>query len=215
MAIIPCIIWEHMIRISMSFIMKMCIRWMQSWDSNIRPQGQKWSCMMTLPRELKTKNGKVLQSPIREIEKYYKNPVCYDRKEIKGTCQLDGIDGRVLDMTVEILSGDYREFTICFAQNKNYHTRFTYFKENGEVEIDRTYSGMVGDALASRRVSVKNPADRVNIRIILDRYSAEIFINDGAQVLSTTFYTPQEASEISFECDGSAMTNIKKYEITL
>ena len=28
---------------------RIMIAWMQSWDSNIRPAGQKWSCMMTLP----------------------------------------------------------------------------------------------------------------------------------------------------------------------
>ena len=194
---------------------RIMIGWMQSWDSNIRPNGQKWSCMMTLPRELRIQNGKILQSPVRELEKYYSNPVCYEKNEISGTCRLEGISGRVLDMTVEILSGDYQEFTICFAQNKRYHTRFTYYKEKNAVEIDRTYSGMVRDALASRKVAVKNPADKVIIRIILDKYSAEIFVNDGSQVLSTTFYTPLEAGEISFVCDGTALTNIEKYDITM
>ena len=80
---------------------RIMIGWMQSWDSNIRPVGQKWSCMMTLPRELRIENGKILQSPVREIEKYHSNPVCYERKEISGICQLEGIRGRVLDMTVE------------------------------------------------------------------------------------------------------------------
>ena len=194
---------------------RIMIGWMQSWDSNIRPNGQKWSCMMTLPRELRIQNGKILQSPVRELEKYYSNPVCYEKNEISGTCRLEGISGRVLDMTVEILSGDYQEFTICFAQNKRYHTRFTYHKEKNAVEIDRTYSGMVRDALASRKVAVKNPSDTVIIRIILDKYSAEIFVNDGSQVLSTTFYTPLEAGEISFVCDGTALTNIEKYDITM
>lgn len=194
---------------------RIMIGWMQSWDSNIRPVGQKWSCMMTLPRELRIENGKILQSPVCEIEKYHSNPVCYEKKEISGICQLEGIRGRVLDMTVEILSGDYGEFTICFAQNKCYHTRFTYFKEKNTVEIDRTYSSMIRDALASRKVMLKNQEGKVTIRIILDKYSSEIFVNDGAQVLSTTFYTPLEADEISFVCNGSALTNIKKYEIIL
>ena len=194
---------------------RIMIGWMQSWDSNIRPVGQKWSCMMTLPRELRIENGKILQSPVREIEKYHSNPVCSERKEISGICQLEGIRGRVLDMTVEILSGDYQEFTICIAQDKCHHTQFTYYKEKNAVEIDRTYSGMVRDALASRRVAIKNPADKAIIRIILDKYSVEIFVNNGSQVLSTTFYTPLEADEISFVCDGTALTNIKKYEITL
>lgn len=194
---------------------RIMIAWMQSWDSNIRPVGQKWSCMMTLPRELRIKNGKLLQSPVREIEKYHSNPVCYDNKEISGLCQLPNISGRILDMTVDIIEGDYSEFTICFAQNERYHTSLIYYREKNMLEIDRTYSGMIRDTIASRKVKLKNPKEILKIRLILDKYSAEIFINDGEQVLSTTFYTPQDAESISFECDGTALTNIRKYTISV
>lgn len=194
---------------------RIMIAWMQSWDSNIRPVGQKWSCMMTLPRELRIENGKILQSPVREIEKYYINPVFYDNKEISGKCQLQEVSGRVLDLTVEISEGDYKEFTIRFAQNEHFNTSLTHFKEKNVLELDRTYSGMVRDTIALRRVKVKNPKETLKLRLILDKYSAEVFVNDGEQVLSTTFYTPLEAEEISFECDGTAVTTIQKYTISV
>lgn len=193
---------------------RIMIAWMQSWDSNIRPAGKKWSCMMTLPRELRIENGKILQSPVREIEKYHSNPVFYNNKEISGVCQLADISGRVLDMMVDIIEGDYSEFTIRFAQNERFYTSLTYYKNKNMLEIDRTYSGMNRDTAASRKVKVKNPKESMKLRLILDKYSAEIFINDGEQVLSTTFYTPQDAEAISFECDGTALTNIQKYTIS-
>ena len=191
------------------------IAWMQSWDSNIRPAGQKWSCMMTLPRELRIEKGRILQSPVREIEKYYTNPVRYDNREIKGKCRLPEVDGRVLDLTVDILDGDYKEFTIRFAQNEHFNTSLTYYKEKNMLEIDRTYSGMVRDTIAFRRVKVRNPEEKLKLRLILDKCSAEVFVNDGEQTLSTTFYTPLEADEISFECDGTALTTIQKYTISV
>ena len=83
------------------------------------------------------------------------------------------------------------------------------------LEIDRTYSGMVRDTIAFRRVKVRNPEEKLKLRLILDKYSAEVFVNDGEQTLSTTFYTPLEADEISFECDGSALTTIQKYTISV
>ena len=194
---------------------RIMIAWMQSWDSNIRPASQKWSCMMTLPRELKIENGKILQSPVREIEKYYSSPVYYDNKEIRGVCRLPEISGRVLDMTVEITEGNYKEFSIRFAQNDHFYTSLTYYKEKNMLEIDRTYSGMVRDTIASRRVKVKNPKEKLKLRLILDKYSAEIFVNDGEQVLSTTFYTTPEAEAISFMCDGTASVMIQKYTISV
>ncbi len=194
---------------------RIMIGWMQSWDSNIRPSGQKWSCMMTLPRELRIEQGKILQNPVREIEKYYRNAVCYTNKEISGNCQIEGICGRVLDMTVEIVSGDFREFTISLARNERYHTDFTILKHSNMIEIDRTCSGMVRDAISIRKARIKTPAEKLKLRLILDKYSAELFLNDGQQAFSCTFYTPAEAEEISFGCDGKAVVNIQKYEIAV
>lgn len=171
--------------------------------------------MMILPRELKIVDGRILQSPVHELDRYHSNPVCYENKEISGICQLPEISGRVLDMTVEIRGGDYQEFAICFAQNERFHTSLTYYQEKNILEIDRTYSGMIRDTIASRRVKVKNPKETLKLRLILDKYSAEVFVNDGEQVLSTTFYTPLEAEEISFTCDGTAVTTIQKYTISV
>lgn len=64
-------------------------------------------------------------------------------------------------------------------------------------------------------MKIKKPKERLKLRLILDKYSAEVFVNDGEQVLSTTFYTPLEAEEISFECDGIAVTTIQKYTISV
>ena len=194
---------------------RIMIGWMQSWDANIRPAGQKWSCMMTIPRELRMEKGKIVQNPVREIENYHKNAVCYKNQEINGDCQFKGINGRVLDMTVEIVSGDFREFTISFAQNEQYHTDFSIVKHKNIIEIDRTYSGMVRDAIAIRKSRIKSSVEKCKIRLLLDKNSAEVFLNDGEQVFSTTFYTPMEADGIRFTCDGSVVANIEKYEIVV
>ncbi|MCI8307474.1 MAG: glycoside hydrolase family 32 protein [Lachnospiraceae bacterium] len=194
---------------------RIMIAWMQSWDSNIRPAAQKWSCMMTLPRELRIVDGKLLQSPVREIENYFVNPVRYDNIRIEGKCILPGIKGRVLDLTVEIADGGYNEFSIHFAMNEMFGTALTYYREKNMLEIDRTYSGMVRDAIGIRRVKVKGNTEKLKLRLILDKYSAEVFVNDGMQVLSTTLYTPAKAEDISFECDGAAVTTIQKYTISV
>ena len=55
----------------------------------------------------------------------------------------------------------------------------------------------------------------LKLRLILDRYSAEIFINDGANVMTAALYTELSAEEISFSCDGTAIMDIVKYDITV
>ena len=60
-------------------------------------------------------------------------------------------------------------------------------KDSNMIEFNRTYSGMVRDAIAIRKTKIKTSTDRLQIRLVLDKYSAEVFLNDGQQVFSSTF----------------------------
>ena len=53
----------------------------------------------------------------------------------------------------------------------------------------------------------------IKLRIILDRFSLEVFVNDGEQAASSVIYTRQEANVISFEAGGSAMMDVEKYDL--
>jgi beta-fructofuranosidase len=60
---------------------------------------------------------------------------------------------------------------------------------------------------------VRNQGGEIKLRILLYRFSAEIFVNDGEQALTMTFYTPQTADGISFECSGNALVSVEKYDL--
>ena len=51
------------------------------------------------------------------------------------------------------------------------------------------------------------------LRLILDRFSAELFVNDGEQLLSATIYTNQSAEEISFCTNGLINMDVVKYDL--
>ncbi|MBQ0059195.1 MAG: GH32 C-terminal domain-containing protein, partial [Lachnospiraceae bacterium] len=51
----------------------------------------------------------------------------------------------------------------------------------------------------------------LKLRLILDRYSVEIFANDGEQAASFVLYTPLEADGISFHARGSAKLDVEQY----
>ena len=69
------------------------------------------------------------------------------------------------------------------------------------------------DVISQRKMKLENPESTLKLRLILDKYSAELFVNDGYQVFSATFYTPLEADGIVFRCDGKAILNIEKSDI--
>ncbi len=194
---------------------RIMIAWMQSWDMNIKPEEQKWNGMMTIPRELELKDDILYQNPVKELEYYRTEPVFYKKKEISATCSLPEIHGRVLDLTVELVSGDYEKFSIIFAKNETYETRFQYLKSAETIAFDRTRCGLTKDVVCRREMKIRKAGTTLKLRLLLDKFSVELFVNDGVQTFTSTFYTPLDAKDVILECDGTAVVNIEKYKITL
>lgn len=194
---------------------RIMIGWMHSWSTRIVPEDFKWCGMMTIPRELKVLNNMLIQNPVREIENYYKNEKVYKNAVIQQETSFDGIEGRQIDMTVEILEGSYHEFEINIAQNEEYQTSIRYNSLKNILTFDRTNSGTFSDVIHTRSINVQKKNKKIKLRFILDKYSVEIFVNDGEKVMTSTIYTAQSAKQISFKADKSAVVNIIKHDIIL
>ena len=192
---------------------RIMIAWMKSWDACVIPNSQDWQGMMTLPRELELKDGKIWQTPVREIEKYHKNPCRYDHAEINQETTLCGIEGRTIDLTVLLEEDEFQTFSMKLAANKEYETSFTYHKAENMLEIDRTYCGVTKDVVCVRKLKISNPEGLKKMRFILDRQSIELFLNNGEQVATTAICTPLEAQEIHFYSDKKIHINVEKYGI--
>ena len=65
------------------------------------------------------------------------------------------------------------------------------------------------------KTKVKCPAEKWKIRLLLDKYSAEIFANDGEQVMTSTFYTPLDAQDITLSSKGKSILSIEKHKIDI
>ena len=79
--------------------------------------------------------------------------------------------------------------------------------------MDRKFSGSRRAIIHQRRSLVNHVDGELKLRIILDRFSVEVFVNDGEQVLSATMYTDQDADGISFFADGTSKIDVVKYEL--
>lgn len=200
---------------------RVMIGWMQNWDTcNMHRQmnaDEKWFGQMSLPRELFLKNGRLYQRPIRELEELRRNEISFRDVCFSGNLQLEGIRGRCVDMEVEVESEDaneaYHRFSVRFAQNENYQTSVSYRPHEAVLKIDRKFSGSRRAIIHQRRSRVESEKGKLRLRLILDRFSAEIFVNDGEQVLTATMYTEQAADGISFFADGRVRMNVVKYDL--
>ena len=198
---------------------RIMIGWMQNWDTLAhRCNDSKWFAQMSLPRELSVKNGRLYQTPIKELDALRKNRVEYNDVVIDNdTITLDRVEGRTIDMELVIRPEDkenvYKKFALRFAQNEKFHTELSFRPYESVLKIDRKFSGTERALVHQRRCQVNGDANELKLRVILDRFSAEVFINDGEQVMSAVMFTEQEANGISFFADGAAKIDVVKYDL--
>ncbi len=109
----------------------------------------------------------------------------------------------------------YRKFAVRFAQNEQFQTSLSFHPEDSILKIDRKFSGSRRAIIHQRRSLVRSEGGRLKLRIILDRFSAEVFVNDGEHVLTAIIYTEQAADGISFFADGMVRMDVEKYELDI
>lgn len=198
---------------------RVMIGWMQNWDTcNMHNQRkeQKWFGQMSLPRELSIKNGCLYQNPIRELNELRRNKVAYEDVTFTDTIRLDGIEGRRVDMEIELDAGSdeiYKKFAVRFAQNEQYHTAISFRPHEQILKVDRKFSGSRRAIIHQRRCKVNSENGKLKMRLILDRFSVEVFVNDGEKVVTATMFTDQDAKGISFFADGQVRMNVVKYDL--
>lgn len=195
---------------------RILIGWMQSWESSReRPDDLGFLGQMTVPRELHIQNGRVCQRPVRELENYRANRVAYENVRIQEETTLPGIRGRILDLTLCIRpEGEaYGRFDLEIAKNDSFVTTISLLPQTRTIRLDRTYSGFRHDILHTREFPAAFPADGIRLRLLLDRYSAELFVGDGEQAASMVLYTPAEAEEICLRADRPVRVDVEKYDL--
>lgn len=195
---------------------RIMIGWMQSWDNHLFKQELGWSGQFTVPRELFVRDGRVCQRPVRELENYRVGPVKHSHVRLGEELEaLPGIEGRCVDMTVEIEAGDSDAVEIRLAENEDFYSSVLYNPRENTVAFDRTYSGFCRDFISSRTMKVRDRGGKLFLRILLDRYSCEIFANDGEQAMTSLLFSSQECSGIRFRSKGKADISVSKYEIAV
>ncbi len=198
---------------------RIMIAWMQNWDTCDRSgcKDKKWFGQMTLPRELSIRNGRLYQQPVSELMDFYSNCVEYRDIVFSGERELAGIEGRMIDMELSVRVKDnaepFKEFAVRFAQDNRYRTVLSYRRYDSVLNLDRKFSGSRRAFLHQRDCLVPEKDGKLKLRIILDRFSVEVFINDGEQVMTATIMTDSAAKGISFFAEGEVVMDVTKYDL--
>ncbi len=127
---------------------------------------------------------------------------------------LDGIHGRIFDMTVECTGSDfYRSFEIILAadsENRDFPLSMTEKKK--PLPQTEPIQGwfMIRSA---QEVWLQRSTMEKYLRILMDKFTLEVFANDGEQAMTSLIYTPLCARDIRFSCDGTAEISVVMHEL--
>ena len=195
---------------------RILIAWMQYWGSvDLRPLALPFFGQMCLPRELRVKNGRLFQTPVRELEAFRGRPILYRSVPVRGSAVFPELRGRCADLSVTVRpgAGGFRSFAVHIAEGEGWRTTVLYRPERSTLCVDRSRSGFPAQILNLREFPLCSRRDQLRLRLILDRYSLELFVNDGEQAASFVLYAPEEADGIRFEAEGSAVLDLEHYSL--
>ncbi len=208
---------------------RVMIGWMQNWDTIWAHDGKEpWFGQMSLPRELSIKDGRLCQWPIRELTDMRADRVEYrdvlidakrrsdgNEKATNTGTSLEGIAGRCLDMEIEVRPKDelFNRFVISIAADETYHTDIILMPHENIAKIDRKFSGSRRAIVHQRRAFIPWEDDVYRLRVVLDRYSMEVFFEGGKYVMTASLPTDVSCEGIYFNTNKDAFLNIVKYDL--
>lgn len=174
------------------------IGWLDMWNVDMHETRDGWAGQMTIPRVLDIKNGKIISTPAKELEKLRKwKPITLGKVVIDEATSFDGVSGEAYELVLTIDAAKSKKFSIALRASELEQTVLSY-NSNGTFKLDRTKSGEVINGIASVREIQIEPQDKLKLHIFIDRSSLEVFINDGAEVLSARIYPKRTSQKIIF-----------------
>lgn len=205
------------------------ITWMNRWEYAVSLNFSTWNGQMGLPRELKLiekpKNRFLLSSlPVREIEslrvrqvRTFTNVSIESNSTFKIGSLSDDNDRQLLDIELILDLGQ-------FQTNDTLGIEFTGAKQKlcvsftgKEFILDRTHAGRK-DFNPNYGLVWKAPrlisTPHLELRIIIDRSSIEVYADGGLSVLAGLFYSDEDlASNINIVVGGRSIVNLLELKV--
>ena len=175
------------------------IAWMQMWDRNIPCKKEGFAGMLTLPRYVTVKEGRLLQSPVG-LDKYISEKTVIDKHDFKGVIKAEG---SVYQLKID--AEKINKFKLYVKKGEGEFT--SLYIENGFLVLKRSESGetIIGAekdeySLSGIRKMPLQDAENISLIVISDRFSLEIFCEGKA--LTSTVYAAENSRGIEIEADA-------------
>ena len=202
------------------------IGWMSNWQYAQIVPTETWRSTMTLPRELnlvKSGNNYALHSlPVKEFQALRGASTALGKMNITEEKVLEGAfsaSQAELDMTIDLKETTASSFGIKLENGVGENLLIQFDKKEGKMFVDRTNSGKDKFSEAFYKNVHAAPIDfskaELDIQLIIDAASIEIFINDGELNFTSIFFPSENFNTISLlaESGTCSIANAEVYSL--
>lgn len=195
---------------------RIMVAWMQTWNRTPVTSEFGYAGAMTFPRELTLNDeGKLIQYPVSELE-LYRNNHQNTSVSVEGYQTINNMNGNTIDIDLSFTPKAGKSGITLFANDNGEGTKVYY--ENGYIVLDRTLSsnGRIpsGEINNITRVPVDlNDDDSIELRILLDRFSIEVFVNEGEKAITATVFPNIDDINIVLFSDEETTFILDKWDI--
>ena len=198
---------------------KIFLGWMSNWlYANFVPT-VKWRNAMTLPRELGIRQvGNdvfIVSRPVKEFDKIEeKRKILSDVMITKSFDITQEIGNVKFPCRLNLSLENIKDFSIILSNNIGEELLIGFDKEKNQFYIDRTRSGktnfqkdFAGKATAPRFIK----SQKLNLSLIFDESSVELFGDDGLTVMTSIFFSGKPYDKMNISSPGNLLINKLEY----
>ena len=202
---------------------RIMIAWLHNWAyKEYKMTDGPFFGQMILPRELFLREGRLCQLPVREIEKYYgrswHREAMPDREHPVTAADMQA-DCRAYDMTLtcyisQAISDQPAKksgFDLLLGSREGDHLLLSYDAQSEVLIVDRSAAGLRLDIVSQRSIPAAIRDGQLKLRLLVDRYSVECFLQDGRQ--AATFQVSSLDPGFSIEARYEIKVDIDIHEI--
>ncbi|MDU5261596.1 MAG: sucrose-6-phosphate hydrolase, partial [Clostridium celatum] len=192
---------------------KILIGWMGLPEIDYPTDKNGWAHCLTIPRELKLIDNKLIQKPVKELELLRGK----NRKEVYA---LNNEEKDIVDFnekTYELIC-KFNNFTgkyvgIKLRKGIDEETVFYYDIENNKLVLDRSKSGEVFATEYGTERKCEYVIKELKLQVFVDTSSVEIFVNDGEEVFTSRIFTKDTSTGVSVFTDKQTDVEIDLWKI--
>lgn len=163
-----------------------------------------WMYALTLPRQITHRNGRLYQTPLKELENLRDTQIINARNTRASVYCLPTLPRCAeIEMEIELLQTSRVEIKFAFHEES---IALSYDRSSQTVCLDRRTMRLGSQGQRKFKLTAQ---ERLRLRIYIDSSVMEIYFQDGEEV-ATLMYFPQEENQIETEISADDVLNIKQ-----